>query len=132
MSRRDVLDLRDYLEHMLQASDRVQRYLDGMDRVGFLADELRQDAVLRNFEVLGEAAWNVHRHFPDVVAGHPGIQWKAMYGMRNVLAHGYFRIDLDAVWEAATSALPATGTQVRELLDSLPCTEDPAPPSSSI
>lgn len=131
MSRRDVLDLRDYLEHMLQAADRVQRYLEGMDRTGFLADELRQDAVLRNFEVLGEAAWNVHRHFPDVVATHPGIPWKAMYGMRNVLAHGYFRIDLDAVWEAATSALPATATQVRELLGSLPCTEDPGPPSSN-
>ena len=122
MSRRDALDLRDYLEHMLQASDRVQRYLHGMDRADFLADELRQDAVLRNFEVLGEAAWNVHRHFPDVVAAHPGIQWKAMYGMRNVLAHRYFRVDLDAVWAAAESALPGVQERLAALLDEM---EDP-------
>jgi len=124
VSRRDVLDLRDYLEHMLQAADRVRRYLEGTDRAGFLADELRQDAVLRNLEVLGEAAVNVQRHFPDLVSSHPEIPWKAMYGMRNVLAHGYFRVDLDTVWEAANTSLPPTAEQVRALLASLPSEDD--------
>jgi len=120
MSGREPLDLRDYLQHMLQAAERIQRYLAGLDRVGFLADELRQDAVVRNFEVLGEAAWNAHRHFPEVIASNPEVPWKAMYGMRNVLAHGYFLVDMDAVWEAANSALPPMVQRVRALLDSLP------------
>ena len=118
MSRRDALDLRDYLEHMLQAAERVKRYLDGLDRASFLADELRQDAVLRNFEVMGEAAWNVQRHFPEFTAAHTEVPWKAMYGMRNVLAHAYFQVDLDAVWEAASAALPGMAARVRALLDS--------------
>ena len=118
MSRRDALDLRDYLQHMLEAAARIERYLEGLDRAGFAADEMRQDAVLRNFEVLGEAAWNVHKHFPAFVAAHPEVPWKPMYGMRNVLAHRYFLVDLDAVWEAAQGALPDMAAEVRRLLDS--------------
>ena len=118
MSRRDALDLRDYLDHMLQAAGRVQRYLAGLDRAGFLTDELWQDAVLRNFEVLGEAAWNVQRHFPGFAAAHPQVPWTAMYGMRNVVAHAYFRVDLDAVWEAASVALPEMAADARALLES--------------
>ena len=66
VTRRDSLDLRDYLEHIQQALERIDRYLREIDYVGFLANEEKQDAVLRNLEVIGEAAGNVRRHFPGL------------------------------------------------------------------
>ena len=65
MSRRDELALKDYLEHIQQAIGRIQRYLSDIDRAAFLANEEKQDAVIRNLEVIGEAAGNIQRHFPD-------------------------------------------------------------------
>lgn len=97
MSRRDALALRDYLEHIRQAIERIRRYLAGTDRAAFLVDDLKQDAVIRNLEVIGEAAGNIQRHFPDFSARFPGFPLKAAYATRNALAHGYFRIDFDLV-----------------------------------
>lgn len=65
MSRRDELALQDYLLHMQQAIERIQRYLENMDHADFLANEEKPDAVIRNLEVIGEAAGNIQRHFPS-------------------------------------------------------------------
>lgn len=92
MSRRDELALRDYLEHIQQAIGRIQRYLVDIDHTAFLTNEEKQDAVIRNLEVIGEAAGNILRHFPDFAAKHPDVPLKAAYGARNALAHGYSRL----------------------------------------
>ncbi len=88
MNRRDRLALRDYLEHIQQAIGRIQRYLADIDRAGFLANEEKQDAVIRNLEIIGEAAANIQRHFPDFSTQYPDFPLKAAYGTRNALAHG--------------------------------------------
>jgi uncharacterized protein with HEPN domain len=62
MSRRDELALRSYLEHIQQAIGRIQRYLQDIDHARFLANEEKQDAVIRNLEIIGEAAGNIQRH----------------------------------------------------------------------
>lgn len=116
MSRRDDLALQDYLLHMQQAIDRVQRYLGNMDHPEFLADEEKQDAVIRNLEVIGEAAGNIQRHFPGFSLQYPDFPLKAAYGMRNALAHGYFKIDLDVVWKTVERDLPQLAVQVDEVL----------------
>lgn len=65
MSQRDELALKDYLVRTQQAIGRIQRYLTDIDRDVFLANEEKQDAVIRNLEIIGEAAGNIQRHFPD-------------------------------------------------------------------
>lgn len=96
----------DYLGHMIEAIDRIATYLEGLDRTAFLADLMVQDAVIRNVEVIGEAARNVERHAPDVVAAHPKIPWRYAKGMRNQLMHGYFSVDLESVWATTQADLP--------------------------
>ena len=116
MSRRDEQALKDYLEHIRQAISRVQRYLSGVDHAAFLASEEKQDAVIRNLEIIGEAAGNIQRHFPDFAAQHPDFPLKAAYGTRNALAHGYFKVDLDVIWRTVERDLPLLGSQVDDAL----------------
>lgn len=115
MTPEDPRTPEDYLGHMRAAIDRIRRYVAALDLQSFKDDEMRQDAVIRNFEVLGEAAENLRRKFPDFVAQHPEIPWRPAYGMRNVLAHGYFKVDLDVVWHAIEKDLP----RLRQQLESL-------------
>jgi uncharacterized protein with HEPN domain len=116
MSPRDELALKDYLEHIQQAIARIQRYLAGIEHAAFLANEEKQDAVIRNLEIIGEAAGNIQRHFPDFAARHPDFPLKAAYGTRNALAHGYFKVDLGVVWRTLERDLPLLGIQVEKAL----------------
>ncbi len=116
MSRRDEFALIDYLEHIRQATGRIQRYLADMDHAAFLANEEKHDAVIRNLEIIGEAAGNIQRQFPDFAAEHPNFPLKAAYGTRNALAHGYFKIDLDIVWKTVERDLPLMEVQVDDVL----------------
>lgn len=116
MSRRDRFALKDYLEHILQAIVRIQHYLDKVDHNEFRNNEEKQDAVIRNLEIIGEAAGNIQRHFPDFTTIYPDIPLKAAYATRNALAHGYFEIDLDIVWKTIERDLPALAVQIRELI----------------
>ncbi len=84
----------DYLGHILQAIARIQRYTSGLTEATFCADEMVQDAVIRNIEIIGEAARNVERNDPAFAQQHSGVPWAVMYGMRNRLSHGYHQIDL--------------------------------------
>ncbi len=68
---RDPLRLRDYLGHILEAISQIQSYCEDIDEVSFLTNRMIQDAVIRNFEVIGEASKNVERVAPEFVAAHP-------------------------------------------------------------
>nr|VFK16840.1 MAG: Uncharacterized conserved protein, contains HEPN domain [Candidatus Kentron sp. LFY] len=122
MSRRDPLVLKDYLEHIRQAIDRIQRYLADVDHAAFLLDEEKQDAVIRNLEIIGEAAGNIQHHFPDFATRHPDFPLRAAYGTRNALAHGYFKVDLGLVWNTIEGDLPLLEIQVEDILQST-CTD---------
>jgi len=106
----------DYLGHILQAIDRINRYSAGMDEAGFLQSDMAQDAVIRNFEVLGEASRNIERDHPGFAAAHPELPLAFAYEMRNALAHGYFKIDLDIVWRTIKSDLPGLRLRVHQAL----------------
>ncbi len=114
------LRLTDYLGHMLEAIERCHEYIADMDEAAFLSDRKTQDAVIRTFEVMGEASNNIRKHFPEFVATHPGIPFGQAVGMRNVLSHGYFLVDLTAVWKTIHADLPPLRDAVKTLLDSLP------------
>lgn len=103
---RDPSRLPDYLGHVRQAIDRIQRYTDGMDEAAFRGSPLVQDAVIRNFEIIGEACRNILRDHPDFAASHPQLPLSGAYEMRNALAHGYFKVDLGVVWATIRDDLP--------------------------
>jgi uncharacterized protein with HEPN domain len=105
----------DYLGHIAQAIERIQRYIDDLDEVAFLKNDLIQDAVIRNFEVIGEASRNITRRYPDFAAAHPELPLGIAYEMRNALAHGYFRIDMEIVWKTIHAELPDLYSVVSEL-----------------
>lgn len=90
-----------YLRHMLDAIEKIEKYIKGYTRPKFEKDEKTIDAVIRQLEILGEAARNVS---PELVGDSP-VVWRKMVGMRNLLIHQYFGVDLNAVWETANIGL---------------------------
>ena len=116
MSKSDMLRLPEYLGHIVQAIERVQRYVAGMTETRFLQDEKTQDAVIRNFEVIDEASNNIKKYHPDFVSQHPEVLLNFAYEMRNALAHGYFKIDFKVVWTTIHADLPGLRTQISALM----------------
>jgi uncharacterized protein with HEPN domain len=102
----------DYLEHILKAIERIGRYTAGMDDIAFLGSELVQDAVIRNIEIIGEASNNIQRVSPEFAAQHEDIPWLVLYTMRNRVAHGYDKVDLEVVWKTIGRNLPGLREQV--------------------
>ena len=96
----------DYIEHIREAATLAVSYLEGMQHADFLADTRTQQAVLMNLIIIGEAATKLLAEDPELAERYPHIAWRNMRGMRNRLAHGYFEIDMDIVWDTAQSALP--------------------------
>ena len=90
----DEQRLGDYLRHIAHSIERIQRYTHDIDQIGFLANAMVQDAVIRNFEVIGEASHNIETRFPDFAVNHPELPLAFAYQMRNAVAHGYFKVDL--------------------------------------
>lgn len=122
---RDPLRLHDYLAHILQAIERIQKYTGDLDESGFMQSDIAQDAVVRNFEIIGEASRNIERLEPDFIAQHPELPLKFAYDMRNQLAHGYFQVDLAIVWRTAKRNLPALGEQIRAIVIAMQLAGDP-------
>lgn len=116
MSKTEILRLPEYLGHIVQAIDRIFRYVEDLTELGFLEDEKTQDAVIRNFEIIGEASQNVKRYHPTFAQRYPEVPLNFAYEMRNALAHGYFKVDYEIVWRTIRSALPALRAQVSSLL----------------
>ncbi len=108
--------LPDYLAHIVDAIDRINRYVDGLDRAGFGDDELVQDAVVRNFEIVGEASRRIRLGHPEFAAKHPELPFASAYQMRNAISHGYFALDLDLVWSTIVTDLPKLREQVLQVL----------------
>jgi uncharacterized protein with HEPN domain len=116
------LELRvlDYLEHAQQAIVRIQRYTADMDLASFLQNEMAQDAVIRNIEIIGEAANNITKCDPDFAREHDEIPWAVIYAMRNRVSHAYHKVDVEIVWKTIQDDLPSLYRQIVALLQSLP------------
>ena len=108
-------DPRVYLAHIMECIQKIERFTEG-GKESFLQDELTQDAVLRNFEVIGEAA----KQLDDVYrANHPEIPWRAIAGLRDVLIHQYEEVDLAKVWAIVEKDLPGLRQSIADLLPPL-------------
>jgi uncharacterized protein with HEPN domain len=103
-----------YLQDLLEACARIRTYTRGMDLGGFLDDPRTSDAVLRNLEIIGEAVKGV----PDSLRERaPAIEWRKIAGMRDMLAHAYFEVDLEIAWDVVRNKLPQLVAAVTLLLD---------------
>ena len=106
-----------FLGDIIEASDRVLRYSAGKDLSAFSADEMAYDAVLRNLQIIGEAAKAIPA---DVLQDHPEVDWKGMAGLRDILAHAYFGLDDETPSDIVTTKVPQLRNQVRRILDERP------------
>ena len=88
-----------FVRHMRDAIDRMTSYLEGVTKEEYARDFVLQDAVVRQLEILGEAACRVSG---ETTGAHPEVPWSKVTGMRHRLIHDYFEVDIDLVWATAT------------------------------
>ena len=99
--------LPDLLEHIQQAVTDACSFVEGLAKGDFLADKRTQQAVIMSLIIVGEAATKVMDGYAEFTQSHPEVPWRSMRNMRNRMAHGYFDINLDVVWETTQDWLPA-------------------------
>lgn len=116
---RDQQRLADYLRHIRDAIERIGRYVRDIDEAAFLQNDMAQDAVIRNLEIIGEASHNIEQHYPEFAAEHPELPLAFAYQMRNAVAHGYFKVDLEIVWNTIQNDLPGLYERIERILGDL-------------
>jgi uncharacterized protein with HEPN domain len=107
----------DYLEHILGALERIQRYTTGKSATDFMTDTLLQDGVLRNLSIIGEAAHRLLADSPDYAATHPEIPLAKIYGTRNRITHAYEEVDMEIVWNLVLFDVPALLPKIAAALE---------------
>ncbi len=104
-------DFEVYLEDIRQAISKIQNYTTGLTRDAFDQDDRTIDAVVRNLQIVGEAA----KAIPESVrAAYPNVEWKKIAGLRDILAHQYFEVDLDIIWDVLQNKLPELDRELRK------------------
>jgi uncharacterized protein with HEPN domain len=106
-------DYKVYLEDILDAIHKIRVYTGDISFSTFTADSKTFDAVVRNLEIIGEAA----RGVPKLIRSkHPEVDWKRITGLRNILIHEYFGVDAEIIWDIAQSKLDILESATREML----------------
>ena len=103
----------EYLLHILDAANLIQKYCQALDEEHFKSNQMLQDAVIRQFEIIGEATKNLSIKLKERAAHIP---WKLIAGTRDVLIHQYFGVDLSSIWQYVVLDLPTLKKEVELLL----------------
>ncbi|PSR29501.1 Uncharacterized conserved protein, contains HEPN domain [Sulfobacillus thermosulfidooxidans DSM 9293] len=101
------------LTHIEEAVQRIRRWTERISYQKFLDDEIRQSAVIRQLEIIGEATGRLTAEF---LRAHPNLPWNVMKSMRNLLIHGYDEVDIDMVWTTATEDIPHIHAPLQKLI----------------
>lgn len=105
-----------YLKHILESIELIEDYVKDTTEKKFLSNPQQQDAVIRRIEIIGEAIKNIPTEFKDE---HPDIPWRAISGMRDILIHEYFGIDLKLTWRVVKLRLPELKEKILEIKEGL-------------
>ena len=104
------------LEHIIQAIERIKRYTLGKRFDDLVKDDMMYYAVVKNIEIIGEAANLLTNEFKSE---HPDTQWKLITGMRNYIVHEYFQVDNTVIWDVIQNDLPYLEVQIKDYLKNL-------------
>ena len=102
-----------YLYDILEAEKRIEKYTKGFTLAKLNKNPLVLDGVVRNLEIIGEAVKNIP---PQVKEKHPEIEWRKIAGLRDILAHEYFGVDVEVIWDIVENKLPDLKVQVKHIL----------------
>lgn len=109
-------DYKAYINDITEAIHRIELYVADLDIDEFSDSSLYQDAVVRNLEIIGEAI----KHIPDALRKkYPNVEWKKIAGLRDILAHSYFGIDIEIVWDVVQNKIPELKEQINLILSKI-------------
>jgi len=107
-------DYKVYLNDILTSISKIERYMDNLSFQEFTQDGMRVDAVVRNLEVIGEAA----KHVPkEIRRKYPFVEWRKVSGLRDILIHEYFGVDLDILWDIVKNKIPTLKKDIKKILE---------------
>lgn len=106
-------DYRLFLEDILECCQRILEYSTDFNFERFQTDRMAYDAILRNLEIIGEAAKNIP---PELRARYPRVDWRGIAGLRDVMAHGYYGLQDETIWDIIQNEVPPLAEQIQQIL----------------
>ena len=101
-----------FIEHILDSINAIEEFSKNLDKVGLMSDRLRQSAIVREIEIIGEAVKNISESLKNK---HQEIEWKEITGTRDKMIHHYFGLDLNIIWNIIKENIPILEKQIKKI-----------------